>query len=158
MAKMKTVSVNAYAKVNFTLDILGREGGYHLLDSLVSTVSLFDSVTATARTDGRMNVFFTGVGAKEIPSRNNALRAAEADGPVFAPGCGRGNRVSFAQDEEGGVFYVSSVCAVVSVRRNLRFFLCLCVFSGVLPLFDCFVKRGLDNLKVLNNLFGFTLV
>ena len=35
-----------------------------------------------------------------------------------------GNGVSFAQDEEGGVFYVSSVCAVVSVRRNLRFFLC----------------------------------
>ena len=93
-----------------------------------------------------------------IRQNQAALRAAEADGPVFAPGCGRGNRVSFAQDEEGGVFYVSSVCAVVSVRRNLRFFLCLCVFSGVLPLFDCFVKRGLDNLKVLNNLFGFTLV
>ena len=84
MAKMKTVSVNAYAKVNFTLDILGREGGYHLLDSLVSTVSLFDSVTATARTDGRMNVFFTGVGTEGIPPRNNALRAAEAFSDAFS--------------------------------------------------------------------------
>lgn len=84
MAKMKTVSVNAYAKVNFTLDILRREGGYHLLDSLVSTVSLFDSVTATARTDGRMNVSFTGVGAEGIPPRNNALRAAEAFSDAFS--------------------------------------------------------------------------
>lgn len=84
MAKMKTVSVNAYAKVNFTLDILGRDGGYHLLDSLVSTVSLFDSVTATARTDGKMNVSFTGVGAEGIPPRNNALRAAEAFSDAFS--------------------------------------------------------------------------
>lgn len=84
MAKMKTVSVNAYAKVNFTLDILGREGGYHLLDSLVSTVSLFDSVTATARTDGKITVSFTGVGAEGIPPRNNALRAAEAFSDAFS--------------------------------------------------------------------------
>ena len=84
MAKMKTVSVNAYAKVNFTLDILGREGGYHLLDSLVSTVSLFDSVTATARTDGKTTVSFTGVGTEGIPPRNNALRAAEAYSDAFS--------------------------------------------------------------------------
>lgn len=84
MAKMKTVSVNAYAKVNFTLDILGREGGYHLLDSLVSTVSLFDRVTATARTDGKITVSFTGVGAEGIPPRNNALRAAEAFSDAFS--------------------------------------------------------------------------
>ena len=84
MAKMKTVSVNAYAKVNFTLDILGREGGYHLLDSLVSTVSLFDSVTATARIDGKTTVSFTGVGAEGIPPRNNALRAAEAFSDAFS--------------------------------------------------------------------------
>ena len=84
MAKMKTVSVNAYAKVNFTLDILGREGRYHLLDSLVSTVSLFDSVTATARTDGKTTVSFTGVGTEGIPPRNNALRAAEAFSDAFS--------------------------------------------------------------------------
>ena len=84
MAKMKTVSVSAYAKVNFTLDILGREGGYHLLDSLVSTVSLFDSVTATARTGGKTTVSFTGVGTEGIPPRNNALRAAEAFSDAFS--------------------------------------------------------------------------
>ena len=49
MAKMDRVSVRAYAKVNFTLDILGREGEFHLLDSLVSTVSLYDRVTAVRR-------------------------------------------------------------------------------------------------------------
>ena len=46
MAKMETVSVSAYAKVNFTLDILGVRAGYHLLDSLVCTVDLCDEVTA----------------------------------------------------------------------------------------------------------------
>ena len=44
-------------------------------------------------------------------------------GLCLLPVAGARNGVSFAQDEEGGVFYVSSVCAVVSVRRNLRFFL-----------------------------------
>lgn len=84
MAKMNTVSVSACAKVNFTLDIVGREGGYHLLDSLVSTVSLFDSVTATARTDAETNVSFAGVGAETIPPCNNALRAAQAFAEAFS--------------------------------------------------------------------------
>ena len=48
------------------------------------------------------------------PAKPSGLRAAEADGPVFAPGCGRGNDASFAQDEEGGVPYGLFVCAVVS--------------------------------------------
>ena len=79
MAKMEQISVSAYAKVNFTLDILGREGGYHLLDSLVSTVDLCDRVTARRRTDADCTVAMRGVGAEAIAPDSNALRAAQAD-------------------------------------------------------------------------------
>ena len=78
MAKMEQISVSAYAKVNFTLDILGREGGYHLLDSLVSTVDLCDRVTARRRTDADCTVAMRGVGAEAIAPDSNALRAAQA--------------------------------------------------------------------------------
>ncbi len=86
MAKMDRVSVNAYAKVNFTLDVVGRAGGYHLLDSLVCTVSLFDRVTARRRTDGRCRVVMTGADAPRA-EESNALRAARAFCERFrAPG------------------------------------------------------------------------
>lgn len=78
MAKMERVTVSARAKVNFTLDILGSEGGYHLLDSLVCTINLSDRVTARRRADKRVCVTIGGIGADDIPPGNNALRAAQA--------------------------------------------------------------------------------
>ena len=39
---MRMVKVKAYAKLNFTLDITGVSAGYHMLDSLVCTVDLYD--------------------------------------------------------------------------------------------------------------------
>ena len=86
MAKMETISVNAYAKVNFTLDILGRTGGYHRLDSLVCTVGLSDSVTAIKRADGRCYVAIEGLDADALPRANNAVRAAEAFFSAFGGG------------------------------------------------------------------------
>ena len=44
--------IRAYGKVNFTLDVLGSEGGYHLIDSLVCTIGLYDLVRARRREDG----------------------------------------------------------------------------------------------------------
>ena len=75
---MNTVSVNAYAKVNLTLDIVGAEGGYHTLDSLVATIALHDRVVARKRRDGRVFVRMHGMGSERIPpERNNAQLAAE---------------------------------------------------------------------------------
>ena len=38
---MRTLSANAYAKINLTLNITGRrEDGYHTLESVMHTVSL----------------------------------------------------------------------------------------------------------------------
>lgn len=75
---MKTQTIPAYAKLNLTLDILGkRDDGYHELRMVMQTVSLCDDVTVTL-TDG------TGVACRvagaELPcdERNLAVKAANA--------------------------------------------------------------------------------
>ena len=75
---MKTQTVPAYAKLNLTLDILGkRDDGYHELRMVMQTVSRCDDVTVTL-TDG------TGVACRvagaELPcdERNLAVKAANA--------------------------------------------------------------------------------
>ena len=81
---MNTARVTAYAKLNLTLDITGREEGYHLLDSLVCSVDLSDLIVARRRKDGLVNVYMHGMGSEEIdPGRNNAFRAAEAFAKAF---------------------------------------------------------------------------
>ena len=76
---MKTVRLNAYAKVNLTLDVRGTtEDGYHEIDSLAVTVSLSDRIVARKRRDNLVNVTMHGMGSESIPpEENNALRAAE---------------------------------------------------------------------------------
>ena len=79
MGAMNTARVNAYAKLNLTLDIVGSEEGYHLLDSLVVTVGLFDRVVVKKKRGGLSSVSMHGLGSENIPpEKNNALRAAEA--------------------------------------------------------------------------------
>ena len=79
MGTMNTARVSAYAKLNLTLDIVGKEEGYHLLDSLVVTVDLIDRVVVKKRRDGLSSVSMHGMGSESIPpEKNNALRAAEA--------------------------------------------------------------------------------
>lgn len=76
---MNTVRVNAYAKLNLTLDITGTEGGYHTLDSLVTTIDLFDKVVVKKRKDKLINVIMHGMGSESIePEHNNACLAGEA--------------------------------------------------------------------------------
>ncbi len=75
---MNTAKVNAYAKLNLTLDITGREGAYHTLDSLVTTISLYDRIVAKKRKDGLIGVTMRGMGSESIPpEENNALKAGE---------------------------------------------------------------------------------
>ena len=81
---MNTVRGNAFAKLNLTLDIVGKENGYHLLDSLVVTVSLCDKVVLKARKDSFSRITMHGCGSEAIPpEKNNALRAAEAFSETF---------------------------------------------------------------------------
>lgn len=51
------VTVRAYAKINLTLDITGkREDGYHLLESVMQSVSLHDTVTVASDSSGVISV------------------------------------------------------------------------------------------------------
>ena len=85
---MNTASVNAQAKLNLTLDVLGAENGYHMLDSLVCTVDLSDRVVAKKRKDGLIAVTMRGMGSESIPpEENNAQKAGEAFVSAFGT-CG----------------------------------------------------------------------
>lgn len=54
---MSSVRVRAYAKINLTLEVLGRrDDGYHDLRTVMQTVSLADELTANAGLDGRKSV------------------------------------------------------------------------------------------------------
>ena len=76
---MNTVKIKSYAKINLTLEIKGIEGNYHLLDSLVASVDLFDYIVLKKRKGGLSFVTMKGMGSESIPpEKNNALKAAEA--------------------------------------------------------------------------------
>lgn len=76
---MNTVRLNAYAKLNLTLSVTGRKEEYHTLDSLVTTIDLFDRIVVKKRKDDLISVTMRGMNSESIsPEENNALRAGEA--------------------------------------------------------------------------------
>lgn len=73
-----TLVLTAYAKVNFTLDVLStRPDGYHSMASVMQTVSLADTLTLTRRTEPGITLTCD---APDVPadSSNLVWRAAEA--------------------------------------------------------------------------------
>ena len=75
---MNTVKIKAYAKINLTLEIVGAKDGFHLLDSVVASVDLFDLIVLKKRKDKLSSITMKGQGSESIPpERNNALKAAE---------------------------------------------------------------------------------
>ncbi len=87
MVAMNTVKLYAQAKLNLTLDLLGEENGYHLLDSLVCTVDLADRIVAKKRRDGLISVTMHGMSGETIPpEENNAQRAGEKFVAAFGTG------------------------------------------------------------------------
>ncbi|MDE6355622.1 MAG: 4-(cytidine 5'-diphospho)-2-C-methyl-D-erythritol kinase [Clostridia bacterium] len=70
--------IKAYAKLNLTLDILGTSGDFHMLDSLVCSVDLFDLIKIHRRTDDKITIEMHGMGTELIePEKNNAYLAAK---------------------------------------------------------------------------------
>lgn len=70
--------INAYAKINLFLDILGKlENGYHSLYMIMQSVSLCDTVTLGKNNSGGISV---GCSYEDIPQgkKNIAYKAAEA--------------------------------------------------------------------------------
>lgn len=84
--KITRVRLNAAAKINLTLDITGvREDGYHTLESVMQTVSLYDTVHIKATESGKIDL--SVVGAPFIPNdeRNTCHKAAK----LYFEACGR---------------------------------------------------------------------
>lgn len=81
---MRLIKIKSYAKLNLTLEITGVENGYHLLDSLVANIDLFDLLVLKKRKGALSSVTMKGMGSESIPpEKNNALKAAEAFSKTF---------------------------------------------------------------------------
>ncbi|MDR0425645.1 MAG: hypothetical protein LBH24_00575 [Clostridiales bacterium] len=66
------MSVRVYGKINLALNVEGSDGrGYHRLDTVMASVSCFDDVTVTKRTDGAVVCAFDG----RLAPRSNAAAA-----------------------------------------------------------------------------------
>lgn len=68
------MKIRAFAKINLTLDVVGVRGNMHEIDSVMTSVSVFDELTVTARADKQIVV----TGTPDIPvEKNTAYRIAE---------------------------------------------------------------------------------
>ena len=76
---MNYIKLKAHAKINLSLDVTGTEGGYHLIDSVVTTIDLSDVIAVKKRRDKLVSVTMHGMGSENIAfGENNAVKAAEA--------------------------------------------------------------------------------
>lgn len=70
------MQVRAYAKINWTLDVVGVSGAWHTLDMVMDTVSLCDELHLTPAPEGRLQV--GGVADVVCMQQNLIWRAAKA--------------------------------------------------------------------------------
>lgn len=76
---MNYIRLKSYAKINLSLDILGVQDGYHQIDSVVTTIDIYDLIAVKKRKDGLVSITMRGMGSEDIPFEgNNAVKAAEA--------------------------------------------------------------------------------
>ena len=81
---MHVYKTKAYAKINLTLEITGVENNYHVLDSLVASIDVFDEIKITKRADDYSTITMQGMGSEHIPAdTNNALKSALAFSKKF---------------------------------------------------------------------------
>ncbi len=108
----------APAKINLTLDIVGRrEDGYHLLESVMQTVDLCDTVTV-AYADGE-NIHLTCDGGIPCDATNTAYRAAALFRQTVGLSCGFAITVEKRIPSQAGLAGGSSDAAAVLVALNV---------------------------------------
>lgn len=74
---MDSIRVKSYAKINLSLDISGCRDGYHMIDSVVANIDLYDAIKVSKRKkDKLVNVFMRGMGSEDIPAENNNAAVA----------------------------------------------------------------------------------
>ena len=81
------IKVKSYAKINLTLDVGAKNGDFHPIDSLVTTVDICDEIAVSRRKDDEIRLIMRGVGETRIKQReNNAYKAAVAFKERFKTG------------------------------------------------------------------------
>lgn len=75
---MKKVKLKIPAKINLTLDVFEKSGGFHNLNSLVASINVFDEITLTKRNDKKITFKNEGVSFCEKDENNNAVKGAKA--------------------------------------------------------------------------------
>ncbi len=76
------VSEKAKAKINLALSVVGVADGYHMLDSVLVTVDLFDRLVVRSRRDKKITLKTRGLTLEQYdvyePEKDNAFKAAAA--------------------------------------------------------------------------------
>ena len=75
---MKKVKIEQSAKINLTLDVLGVTGGYHDIESLVTSIDLLDKIVVKARKDKKVTLKTLGIPTRCAVTENNAYKTARA--------------------------------------------------------------------------------
>ena len=109
------LEIPAYAKVNFTLEVLGRRGdGYHEIASIMQTVSLHDTVTVEPAEEITLSPALPGVAVEDNLAYRAAVLLAELSGTGLGASIGLDKAIPLASGLGGG----SSDAAAVLVGLN----------------------------------------
>lgn len=73
---MKKVTVKIPAKINLTLDVVGVKDGFHDIESLVTSVDIYDKITVKKRTDKKITLTEKGILSNCLTENNNAYKSA----------------------------------------------------------------------------------
>ena len=80
--------VKSYAKINLTLNITGTDGGFHNIESLMTTVDLYDTVTVNVKKREGITLKMRGLGEDLPTETNNAYKAARLFSEEYNSGGG----------------------------------------------------------------------
>ncbi len=83
---MKKLTVKIPAKINLSLDVVGTEGKFHVINTLVTSVSVYDTITVEKRLDNQITLTMKGLPVDSDLPDNNAYKAAKLFVETFSVG------------------------------------------------------------------------
>ncbi|MBQ3219947.1 MAG: 4-(cytidine 5'-diphospho)-2-C-methyl-D-erythritol kinase [Clostridia bacterium] len=83
---MRKIKLKIPAKINLTLDVVGTEGKFHEIKSLVTSVNVYDTITIEKRADNQINLTMKGLNVDCSVPDNNAYKAAKLFAETFSTG------------------------------------------------------------------------
>ncbi len=83
---MRKIKVKIPAKINLTLDVIGTEGKFHQIKSLVASVNVYDVITLERRKDNQITLSIKGLKVDCAVPDNNAYKAAKLFSQTFSTG------------------------------------------------------------------------